>query len=69
MTYHEVLKVVRPKKKAVEEAEGVLRQLRADLREKKEQLTTIEGVIAEQMEQYTKVHFLLICTFCLLLIT
>jgi dynein heavy chain len=55
MTYHEVLKVVRPKRKAVEEAEGVLRELRANLRQKKEQLALIENVIAEQMEQYAKV--------------
>lgn len=55
MTYHEVLKVVRPKRKAVDEAEGVLRELRANLKQKKEQLQAIEDDIAKQMEQYEKV--------------
>ena len=55
MTYHEVLKVVRPKQKAVEEAEGVLRELRINLREKKDQLTAVEDVIIQQMEQYSRV--------------
>jgi hypothetical protein len=55
MTYHEVLKVVRPKRNAVEEAERTLRQLRANLRAKKQQLVGIEEDIAKQMEYYAKV--------------
>lgn len=57
MTYHEVLKVVRPKRKAVDEAEGILKELRANLKQKKEQLKAIKDDIGKQMEQYEKVSF------------
>ncbi len=55
MCYHEVLKVVNPKRRAVEEAEHTLRDLRANLREKKEKLLSIEEDIAKQLQHYSKV--------------